>query len=65
MQSYAQIVDPKLSYDQLPGLGSRLKLPTGWKYLPVTLDADLKMHAAGEAYIVQDDLQNTYQRVAE
>ncbi len=65
MQSYSQIVDPSLGYDQLAALGSRLKLPPGWKYLPVTLDADLKMHAAGKAYIVQDDLENTYQRVTE
>jgi hypothetical protein len=62
MQSYAQIVDPKLSYDDLPTLGARLKLPKGWTYRTRTLDADYTLTAKGTAYLVQDDLFNAYQR---
>lgn len=62
MQSYAQIVDPKLSIDDLPNLGKRLKLPKGWKYQTRTLGADYDLKANGTAYVVQDDLDNSYQR---
>ena len=63
MQAYAQIIDPKLSYDDLAGLGSRLTLPSGWTYRSRILDQDLVASASGEATIIQDDLQNTYQRL--
>jgi hypothetical protein len=62
MQSYAQIVDPKLSYDDLPKLGARLKLPKGWRYQVHTLTADYTLTANGTAHLVQDDLFNSYQR---
>jgi haloalkane dehalogenase len=62
MQSYSQIVDPAMSYDQLDELGSRLKLPTGWQYQVVSPDTDLVMRVVGEAYVIQDDFENTYQR---
>ncbi|MFO1209287.1 MAG: hypothetical protein U1E40_08700 [Amaricoccus sp.] len=61
MQAYSQIVDPKLTLSDLAGLGTRLKLPQGWKYRTVTLDRDLTVHPVnGTARILQDDLQNTY-----
>ncbi|HVX34781.1 MAG TPA: hypothetical protein VHC71_01020 [Hyphomicrobium sp.] len=62
MQSYSQIVDPKLSIDDLPNLGARLKLPKGWKFQTRVLDADYTLKAEGTAYLVQDDLFNSYQR---
>lgn len=62
MQTFAQIVDKTLSMDDLAGLGSRLKLPEGWTYASRTPDADLILTAAGEAFLIQDDLQNSYQR---
>lgn len=62
MQSYSQIVDPSLTLAQLPGLGSRLKLPPGWRYRTRWLSHDLALSTTGEATVVQDDLQNTYQR---
>jgi hypothetical protein len=63
MQSYAQIVDKSLSYADLPTLGSRLRLPAGWRFEVITPDADLILGAAGKATVVQDDLDNTYQKI--
>jgi len=63
MQSYSQIVDPNLSQDQLASLGNRLKLPKGWKYQVHYPDSDLEMKSGGKAYVVQDDLKDTYQRM--
>jgi hypothetical protein len=63
MQAYAQIVDPTLTYSDLASLGSRLKLPADWQYRHRILDADLVARAKGEAHILQDELQNTYQRM--
>jgi hypothetical protein len=62
MQSYAEMADKSLSYADLPGLGSRLKLPAGWRYETMTPDADLVLGAQRKATIVQDDLDNTYQK---
>jgi hypothetical protein len=63
MQSYAQMVDKALSYADLPKLGDRLKLPAGWRYDTMTPDADLVLAAKGRAIVVQDDLDNTYQKL--
>jgi hypothetical protein len=63
MQSYAQMVDKSLSYDNLPGLGSRLKLPAGWRYEVMKPDSDLLLGATGKAIVVQDDLDDTYQKL--
>jgi hypothetical protein len=63
MQAYAQIIDKSLSYDDLPGLGARLKLPSGWRYETFLPESDLVLGADGEAVIVQDDLDDTYQRM--
>jgi hypothetical protein len=63
MQSYSQIVDPSLAYADLAALGSRLKPPNGWQYRSRTLTADLVAPARGEAHIIQDELQSTYQRL--
>lgn len=62
MQSYAQIVDPALTLQDLPSLGARLKLPDGWSYKTTRLQQVLSLKAAGEAYVIQDDFQNSYQR---
>jgi hypothetical protein len=63
MQSYAQIVDPNLTINELNTLGGRLNLPKGWQYQTRTLDADLELSANGVAYVLQDDLQNSYQKM--
>lgn len=61
MQSYAQIIDPDLTIDDLTDLADRLTLPEGWTYAAIRLDADLILISFGETTIVQDDLLNTYQ----
>ncbi|MBU3664896.1 MAG: hypothetical protein FGM15_03330 [Chthoniobacterales bacterium] len=63
MQTYALIVDPSLTERDLTGLAKRLKLPAGWQYRSRVLDRDLVLRARGTAHVVQDDLQNSYQRV--
>jgi hypothetical protein len=63
MQSYSQMVDPSLGYTDLVALGSRLKPPKGWQYRSRTLTADLVAQSSGEAHVIQDELQNTYQRL--
>jgi len=62
MQTYSQIVDPTLTLEDLPNLGSRLKLPTGWQYRVTTPAQDLHLVAHGKAYLIQDDLTNSYQK---
>jgi hypothetical protein len=63
MQAYAQMIDKNLSYDDLPGLGVRLKLPKGWRYESMVPASDLVLGAHGAAIIVQDDLDDTYQKI--
>ncbi len=63
LQSYAQIIDPTLDEGALDTLGSRLHLPSGWRYQVRTLEQDLVLHVDQDAYVLQDDLQNSYQRV--
>jgi len=63
MQAYAQIVDKTLSYNDLPALSARLKLPSGWRYTTTVPEKDLVAGAEGKATVVQDDLENTYQKL--
>jgi hypothetical protein len=56
-------VDKTLTNDQLDALGSKLKLPSGWRYTTTTPDQDLVLGAQGEATVIQDDLDNTYQKL--
>ncbi len=66
MQAWAAIVDPKLTYEQLPQLGSKLKPAPGWKFRVAILNRDLTIRAIdGWAHIMQDDLQNTYDQCFE
>ena len=62
MQSYSQIVNPALSMKDLPILGEQLKLPTGWTYRSRVLDQELSLVANGIAYVLQDNLSNSYQK---
>jgi hypothetical protein len=62
MQSYAQIINPKLSMADLPMLDQQLQLPRGWVYRMRVLTEDLNLVANGTAYVIQDSLMNSYQR---
>jgi NADH:ubiquinone oxidoreductase subunit E len=62
IQSYAQIVDPTLTQESLATLASRLTLPEQWHYRVRTLDQEYVLQVSGEAHVIQDDLENTYQR---
>jgi hypothetical protein len=63
MQAYAHIVDKTLSYNDMPALSARLKLPSGWRYTTTVPEKDLVAGAEGKATVVQDDLENTYQKL--
>ena len=62
MQSYSQIVDPELTYKDLPELGARLDLPEGWTYETRVLDRAEGIAPIGaRATVIVDELRNTYQ----
>jgi hypothetical protein len=62
MQAYSQIRDKTLRLKDLRGLGKRLDLPPGWRYRVRKLAKPLAVAPQdGDATIVQDELQNTYQ----
>ena len=62
MQSYAQIVDKNLQLTDLANLGQRLTLPTGWTFQTRTLTQPLELKANGIAYVLQDNLRDSYQK---
>jgi hypothetical protein len=63
MQSYSVQKDPKQDVDSLALLGARLQLPENWKFRTLNLSKDYMLQAVdGMAYVVQDDLENTYQK---
>lgn len=65
MQSYTQLFDTDLTIDDLETLGDALDLPDGWSYEARTLDEESLLVAPGIAYIVNDDLANSYQKITE
>lgn len=61
MQAFGQLVDTTLTYDTLKDLGAKLKPAPGWKFRVAVLDKDLTVSTPkGYNWIVQDELQNTY-----
>lgn len=66
MQAYSQIKDASLTAEDLPDLDARIDQPEGWTYAARTLTEDLELLSTdGVATVLQDELQNTYQRVDE
>jgi hypothetical protein len=64
MQSYATEVDPSLTFDRLAQLGSKLKLPAGWRFEAKTLDKELTIEpgkSGSVAHIIRDELHNVYE----
>jgi hypothetical protein len=63
MKSASLIKDPNQKFEDLKNLGSRLKLPPGWKFRSPILEQDLVfMTDNGNTQITQDELGNTYDR---
>jgi hypothetical protein len=61
MQAFGQLIDKSLTYESLKDLGSKLKPAPGWKFRVAVLDRDLTIGTPrGYNWIVQDELQNTY-----
>lgn len=64
MQAYSALIDKSLTAADLPKLGSRLKLPPGWKYEVKKLDRELAFAPpASTGYLthaIADDLENIY-----
>ncbi|MEM9986766.1 MAG: hypothetical protein AAF804_16865, partial [Bacteroidota bacterium] len=65
MQSYSQKINPDQTIDDLASLGSSLTLPQGWSYKAETLATDLVLVVEGVAYVIQDELENSYQKIVE
>ena len=66
MQSYSLIKDKTLTIERLASLGPALALPKGWTFNARILDKDLDVLSTdGVATVIQDELQNTYQRIDE
>ncbi len=66
MQSWSQQNDPTLVESGLASLGARLKLPTGWTYAPRVLTSRFQVVTTTEdAFVIQDDLRNSYSRETE
>jgi hypothetical protein len=63
MQTYSLIVDPNLTQSQLPTLGQRLRLLSGWSYKVCSPDRNLHLRSMEIAHVLQDDLENSYQRL--
>ena len=63
MQTYSQQKDPSLQESDLAGLAARLQLPPGWSFSSRVLDEPLQVVTTdGPAYVLQDDLGNSYSR---
>jgi hypothetical protein len=64
MQAFTDLVDKTLTEADLPKLGSKLNLPSGWKFETKTLEQDLTLSPPKStgylAHAVSDEFQNIY-----
>jgi hypothetical protein len=61
MQAYSKILDPDLTYADLSDLAAKLNPPEGWSFRVATPEQDLIISTPARSnWIVQDELQNTY-----
>ena len=64
MQAYSVQNDATLTAAGLAALGERLQLPAGATYRARTLDETLQvLTPTGDATVIQDELNNTYQLI--
>jgi hypothetical protein len=61
----AMIVNPNMNEETLKNLATTLKLRDLWSYEAKVLKEklDLETKEAGEAFVIQDDFQNSYQKI--
>ncbi len=62
MQTFSHEVESDLTLSNLAQLDTRLKLPDGWSFKATTLTDKLVLTAKGQATLVRDSFQNTYQK---
>ena len=61
MKSFTQAVNPQNTYANLSTIGSRMKMPAGWKLRTTVLDRELiLLPESGVARILRDDLDSVY-----
>ena len=64
MKSMGRVQHPEQKFEDLKDLGSKLNIPEGWTWRYVILDKELIFQPdQGKAWITQDDMGNTYDRV--
>lgn len=63
MQSYCTIRDKSLSINNLEQLAEKLQLPEGWEFKTYVLNQNEELIANGIAYVINDNLGNSYQKV--
>lgn len=64
MKSMGRVKYPDQKFSNLSNLGSKLTLPADWKWRYVILEKELVFQPDnGKAWITQDDMGNTYDRV--
>lgn len=64
MKPAGLIKDPNQKFEDLKDLGSRLKMPPGWKFRSPVLEQDLIfMTDNGKTQITRDEIDNAYDRV--
>ncbi len=64
MKSMGRILHPEQKFEDLKNLGSKLNIPEGWTWRYVILEKELIFQPDnGKAWITQDDMGNTYDRV--
>jgi hypothetical protein len=64
MKSMSRVQHPGQKFEDLKNLGAKLNLPEGWKWRYVILEKELIFQPDnGKAWITQDDMGNTYDRV--
>ncbi len=62
MQSYSRKIANNQTIGDLASLGSTLNLPEGWSFETEMLQDELRLNSNGEAIVIQDELQNSYQK---
>lgn len=61
MQALCMGVDSSMSEEQLPSLGARLRMPTGWTYRERILERELIIDTTQSmATVLQDEFENSY-----